>query len=280
MERITERIRSLCKVLEGGVPPGEATVLAMRLVEDVLGISREKAMMNPSFSITTAQERKLSSHCSKLLQGIPYQYLVNEAEFLSRRYYVDERVLIPRPETEEMVKWVLKEVASPASCLDAGTGSGVIAVSLKCAFPEATVFGWDISTQALQVAKRNAKSHGVTIELEKVDLLSGMLPTRKYQLIVSNPPYIAKSSLYRYDRKLRFEPRLALAVDPRRPLLFYEALARLGHASLGSGGWIYLEINEHFGKATKSLFEQSGYVDVLLRKDFLDRPRMIRARIP
>ena len=217
-----------------------------------------------------------------LITGRPIQYILNEAWFDNRNFWVDESVLIPRPETEELFDWIKRRYASsknPAFILDIGTGSGILPISLKRQFPESTVQALDISAPALKVARRNADRFDTQIDLIEMNFTDPAQRSKlpKYDLIVSNPPYIAweeKSTMPAWVTE--HEPHVALFAPNEDPLLFYRCIAEFGKAHLNSGGQIFIELHEDRHEQTKQLFEQYGYKPEL-RKDMQNKWRMLRA---
>ena len=219
----------------------------------------------------------------ELSEGRPLQYIIGKTEFYGLDFAVREGVLIPRPETEQLVEWAIrraKRYAQPR-ILDLCTGSGCIAISLAHALPQATVTAIDLSSDALAVARENCTSLNVDVELLKDDVL-GELPTlgeREFDIIVSNPPYIPRSeqSLMRVN-VTQYEPDMALFVDDNNPLLFYEAIACYAKKHLRKGGSLLFEVHESYATATVEMLQAKGFDHISLRKDFLDKPRMICCR--
>lgn len=214
-----------------------------------------------------------------LKSGEPLQYILGETEFLGLRFQLTPSVLIPRPETEELVLWVKSSLAPGKKLLDIGTGSGCIAVSLSHFCPQAQVAALDLSAEALEIASRNARQHQAEVEFLQGDILCfEKHEWGNYDILVSNPPYIRESEKQEMDdRVLNYEPHLALFVPDASPLLFYQKIAAFGQKYLTPGGELFLEINEAFGKETVSLLEKEGYKEIELRKDTFGKDRMIRA---
>ncbi len=213
----------------------------------------------------------------QIVQSTPVQYIMGYAWLGDLEFEVDENVLIPRPETEELVRWIKSECAQAQTLLDIGTGSGCIAVSCGVLMPQLRVTALDISQSALQVAARNARKHNVDIDFKQKDILTETVDN-KYDIIVSNPPYVTECEkpLMRAN-VLDFEPHLALFVPDDEPLKFYKRIARLGCDCLNCGGKLYFEINEKFGVQMVQMLQQLGYESVELRCDIFDKPRMVRA---
>lgn len=218
----------------------------------------------------------------------PIQYILGETIFYGRRFLVDEAVLIPRPETEELValiyEWerAAENKAGAKIVLDIGTGSGCIAVTLAKELNNARVFAYDISEEALAVAQKNATLNEAEVAFEKVDILrylNGKLePKQKFDVIVSNPPYVTKQEAAQMRQNvLDFEPHLALFVEDNKPLIFYEAIAGFAAKALNEGGLVTVEINEAFGKETTEVFLKAGFTDVSVVQDIHKKNRIVRA---
>ncbi len=219
----------------------------------------------------------------RLQKAEPIQYILNEAWFYDIPFYVNKSVLIPRPETEELVDWIIKDhqQKQDLSILDIGTGSGCIPVILKRKMPQAEVSSCDISTAALEVAQKNARKHKTEIEFIQSDFLNieNWSSFKKTDVIVSNPPYIPqKEKGFMHDNVLAHEPHLALFVEDNNPLVFYAAIAKAGSILLNEGGLIYVEIFEGLGNETLLLFEKQGY-NTLMKKDMQGKSRMIKATL-
>ena len=212
-------------------------------------------------------------------QGEPLQYVVGTAPFGNLTFEVTPSTLIPRPETLELVEWVAadEQVRPALRLLDIGTGSGCIAISLAKLLPQATVSAWDISAEALAVARRNAERNGVAVDFKQVDVLH-VTEAETYDCIVSNPPYICEAEKAEMtDSVLLHEPHTALFVPNTDPLRFYRAIAQLALSNLSPGGTLYFEINRAYGAETCNLLRDLGFCDVELRKDFYGNDRMVKA---
>jgi release factor glutamine methyltransferase len=211
----------------------------------------------------------------------PIQYVLGKTEFFGLPFGVNSSVLVPRPETEELVQWLLEESYMPGMrILDVGTGSGCIAISIKKEWPEANVWGWDISTTALETANQNARLNQVDVHFEQQDILTleWKAPVR-FHIIVSNPPYVRLLEKGQMDKNvLAYEPSTALFVPDNDALLFYRVIARFARKALEPGGLLFFEINQAFGAEVVGLLEGEGFREVVLRPDLSGRDRMIRAR--
>ena len=213
------------------------------------------------------------------------QYVLHEAYFCRMKLYVDEHVLIPRPETEELVSWIIEDVRHgmrdiQRTMLDVGTGSGCIAIALKKNLPEADVYAIDVSEKALQVAKKNAVQQHTEIQFSEIDILNTetrkSLPVLDY--IISNPPYIKEEEAFQMnDNVVKFEPHVALFVPDHNPLLFYEVISTFGLQHLKNNGKIFFEINEVSGDEVTKLLTAKGYKKIELKKDMQGKDRMIKA---
>lgn len=258
----------------------EARAMALRLLEHYTGLNQAAILAHPEMKLDLTVKANLLTALDDCLSGQPLQYVLGETEFYGYLFKLSSDVLIPRPETEELVDWVVKDMAveSP-KILDIGTGSGCIAVSLACSLPAARVFALDISEKALAIAQENARLNLAQVQFILHDILSEStsdVPT-SLDVIVSNPPYICdQERALMHDNVLLHEPRLALFVDNDRPFVFYEAIARFAQLHLKPSGTVYVEINENFGQATMNMFRQADFQTVL-RKDLFGKDRMIKA---
>ena len=220
-----------------------------------------------------------------LKRGRPIQYVIGKSWFYGMEFIVTNDVLIPRPETEELVKLVIddaKKHPESFSILDIGTGSGCIAVALKRKLPRCHVYALDISDEALKVAKQNAEKNNCEIHFMEGDILdsSCLAKIPACSVIVSNPPYVKKSEMNSMHRNVvEYEPHTALFVSDENALVFYRAIAQAGKEKLKSGGTVYVEINETLGLETAILFQKEGYADVQLIKDMQGKDRMIKASL-
>jgi release factor glutamine methyltransferase len=261
----------------------EAESLSRIVFEHFFKLDRVELAMGGNEPFSDKNMNILDDVLKKLKNGFPVQYLTNVAHFYSLEFFVDERVLIPRPETEELVKWIIDDALDTENSerlkiLDIGTGSGCIAVTLAANLPEADLAACDVSEGALEVAKINATKNNVVVRFFNIDILSEKLPTDKYDVIVSNPPYVLDSEKdLMLPNVLNHEPHNALFVPTQEPLLFYEAITAKAFVSLKQKGILYLEINENLGKETITCLEKAGFVKTELKKDFRGKDRMIRA---
>ncbi|APG58976.1 peptide chain release factor N(5)-glutamine methyltransferase [Christiangramia salexigens] len=250
------------------------------LTEDFLGMKRIDLALNPDYEIEAEQERKFMSALQQLKEHVPVQYIIGQTEFFGLKFKVDKNVLIPRPETEELIDWIisdLKEDNETIKILDIGTGSGCIAISLASQIEGAEIFALDVSNEALRIAKENADMNGVQINFEKKDILATEDLDGKFNIIVSNPPYVRnleKEAMHR--NVLEYEPDAALYVADSDPLIFYNKISRLAKAALNPGGCLYFEINQYLPEETRTIVEDQGF-EVVLKKDLFENFRMIKA---
>lgn len=232
--------------------------------------------------ITPSQEAIISQIVDRLLQHEPIQYIIGETEFYNLPFVVNSNVLIPRPETEELVELILNEQRNKViHILDIGTGSGAIAIALKKNLPNSDVEAWDVSTDAVNVAKINATKNSTQINFKEIDVLSDNIPTNKhYDVIVSNPPYILEMEKNTMEHNvLDYEPHLALFVPDSNALLFYTRIADISKKLLCKTGILYFEINQQKGTEVALMLQKKGYRDIEIVKDLSNNDRIVRAYI-
>ncbi|MFC0774867.1 peptide chain release factor N(5)-glutamine methyltransferase [Terrimonas alba] len=281
---IQEANRDLRAKLQSIYENGEAETISEWIIESLTGIKRNDRIFQKDKLLNADQELQLKQWTERLLQYEPVQYVLNESWFCGLKLYVDKNVLIPRPETEELVEWIISDCKFPVnslSILDIGSGSGCIPIALKKRLPKSQVWSCDISEGALEVAKKNASTLGIDVNFLLLDFLNekerNTLP--KFDIIVSNPPYIpVKDRLTMHRNVLDFEPGTALFVPDNDALVFYKALADFGKTHLNKEGFIYAEIHENLGKATKDMFESNGYTSTI-KKDMQGKERIIRCSV-
>lgn len=269
---------------------GEAKAIARMVYEERFGLTLSDIYLGRETQLSAADQTELEEIAKRLLQGEPIQYVLGQADFCGRTFMVNEHVLIPRPETEELCNWKPLPLPSPkgegAKILDIGTGSGCIAITLAAMYPEAQVIGWDISEDALEVAKINAIRNNVNVSFEQVDVLNLPSPLpfgggrgEALSLLVSNPPYICnKERAAMAVNVLEYEPHTALFVPDDDPLLFYRAIAQFGQTALKQGGWLYFEINPLYAREMCDMLRIMSYHDIELKADQYGKQRMIRAQ--
>ncbi|ATA93441.1 protein-(glutamine-N5) methyltransferase, release factor-specific [Capnocytophaga canimorsus] len=241
--------------------------------------TKVEVLLSPDFELSERIKTQILSASDRLITQEPIQYILGETEFFGNRFLVDRHVLIPRQETEELVDWILTSIPQnkAISILDIGCGSGAIAISLAKALPKSKVEAWDISEEALVKARENALLNQVTICLSQVDILHTQKLTKKYDVIVSNPPYVRHCEKQEMQRNvLDYEPHLALFVSDENPLIFYEKITELAKKSLNDNGQLFFEINQYLSKDTLKMLENKDFKPIL-RNDLNGNPRMIRA---
>lgn len=267
--------------LQGIYEDREAATIATYVLEDAFGITNP---INSTRSFTEEEQIEFKRIVEELLQKKPWQYVVGAADFYDLKFEVNEAVLIPRAETEELVHAIVEKYKKKSiDILDIGTGSGCIAVALKKEIPQAKVSAVDVSKGALELAQKNAQKNAVEVDFQQIDILD-LNQTRKmpqYHLIVSNPPYIQDSETSVMPAHvLAYEPHLALFVTNKDPLQFYTAIADFAQAHLYPKGWLYFEINEYFGAEVLALLEKKGFVNCALVQDFSNRDRIVLGQLP
>lgn len=259
---------------------GEAE--ARQIAEMVLesrGVSRNMLLVDPNEEL---QFPDLDSVISDIRAWRPVQYIIGTAEFAGMDFEVSDAVLIPRPETEELVYWIASEVGDSASILDVGTGSGCIAIALSRAVSGSSVWALDISADALAVARRNGAKYAPDVRFVEGDALSDFsaLFADKFDIVVSNPPYIPDSDSRLMRRNVTdYEPHTALFVPDNDPLLFYRSIARTALKMLKAEGKLYFEIYESLADEMQRMLHDEGYCEIVVREDFRGKPRMICAKL-
>jgi len=258
----------------------ESTSIAKIFLEDTLSIGSYEIFLYPEHRIDQLAQSKILTGTEKLAQGIPVQYVTGITEFVGLPFIVTPDVLIPRPETEELLWWIVADQEGEEVCIvDIGTGSGCLAVTLSKMLTKATIFAFDISHNALTIAKRNAEHNQVKVHFFHDNILnpSSELNKLSCQVIVSNPPYVTiKEQQQMHQNVLKFEPHLALFVPNEDPLQFYNAICQYAAKSTRPKTTVYLEINELFGSETVNIFQQKGFTTEI-RKDINGKERMIKA---
>lgn len=263
---------------------GEAVAMSRILVETLAGIKRQDWTLLQKKEFPAAKVAALQSSLQRLLLHEPLQYVLEEAWFCGLKFYVDRNVLIPRPETEELVEWIISDSRFPlvdSRLIDIGTGSGCVPITLKKRLKKTDAWACDISPGALAVARQNAASIGVDVHIEQLDFLDRAqrekLPL--FNCIVSNPPYIpAKDQTTMSANVTDFEPHMALFVPDDDPLVFYRALADFGLTHLLPEGSIYMELYENLGPETVQLFKSMGY-STELKRDMQEKERMLKVKL-
>ena len=265
--------------LQGRYDPREAGNLSRIICCEILGQQTVDYYLGKDIILSVKEEQELESILARLHNFEPIQYILGEDRFLGRTFRVTPGVLIPRPETEELVEMMLKELSPVSRVLDVGTGSGCIAISLAKELPESQVTAWDVSGEALSIAAANSKALQASVRFEQRDVLTyEPCVVDCYDVIVSNPPYVTEAEKQEMEHNvLDWEPSLALFVPDTDPLRFYRRIAVLGLEMLTSGGKLYFEINRAFGKDTVAMLCETGYRAVRLQKDISHNDRFVIA---
>ena len=275
MKSVLQRIDG---ALGGRYAAAELDTIKRALCTELLGVSALSYYTKEPLQLSTEQEHLIEDALERLGKGEPLQYVIGSTPFCGLTFKVDSCVLIPRPETAELVEWVARDCESHGTLLDIGTGSGCIAVSLSHRLQGWSVQGWDISQGALDVARENNRLNGTDVEFCKVDILNCQGRDCRFDVIVSNPPYVMESEKGQIeDTVLAYEPHVALFVKDDDPLLFYRAIAEFGKKALNKDGRLYFEINPLKAEALQEMLLKTGYHDVELRKDIFGKLRMIKA---
>ena len=274
-------------------PTSEIDSFFFIILEEYMGFKRIDIVLKSDFNIDQKSLNLMQIATKQLEQEIPIQYIIGKTEFFGLPFNINKEVLIPRPETEELVEQVLKEVSLTKICktttdettnekqlkiLDIGTGSGCIAISLKKQLPSSKISAIDVSNEALRIAKKNALLNKVDINFIHLDILKTNNLDKLYDVIVSNPPYVRE--LEKKEMKnnvLNNEPHLALFVDNKNPLLFYNKIAELAKNFLTKNGQLHFEINQYLGKETIILLAEKGFKNIQLKKDIFGNDRIISA---
>lgn len=261
----------------------EAQAVVRMMLEERFGLTLTDIVCDGVARLDASQQAELQGMMAKLEQGEPIQYVMGYAPFYGRHFHVEPGVLIPRPETQQLVEWAVEEIGKSAarSVLDIGTGSGCIAISIALEAPLSEVSAWDISTDALQIARDNAASLHAPVEFRQQDALYAPMEDReKWDLIISNPPYVMeKERREMADNVLRHEPSLALFVPNDDPLRFYRAIARYGKHALRPGGTLLFEINPLLAEDMLRLLEEESYQHIQLIADAFGKSRFTKATI-
>ena len=259
--------------------PQEANGLARIIFCDILGQSNVDYYLCKDIDLSGNEEEKVKSILQRLEKYEPIQFIEGKKYFSGREFFVRQGVLIPRPETEELVELAAQACKPNAKILDIGTGSGCIAISLSKKLPEAEVHAWDISEVALEVAKQNNEQLSASVHFEQHDILTYQATGEEaFDLIISNPPYIAESEKAEMEPNvLAWEPSIALFVPDNDPLLFYRRIGELALRMLTPNGKLFFEINRAYGDATKQLLCNQGYKNIHIQKDLSGNDRFVYA---
>ncbi len=265
-------------LLQGGISEGEASALAFMLIEETTQLSKVQILTS---DCDGTDADSLLSMAQTIASGTPIQQVLGYAYFCGLKLKVTPSVLIPRPETEELVRWVVYESPDPRSILDIGTGSGCIAIALAKALHQTRLTAIDISDEALAVARENAKMHDADIDFIQADILNPnpSLANNRFDVIVSNPPYICNKEADEMEKNvLDHEPNVALFVPDDDPLLFYRAIAEKTLTMLTPGGTLFFEINRLYAQELTIMLQSMGFQHITVRQDQFNNDRMLRAR--
>ncbi len=283
--------------LEGLYAKEEVYSFFVLIIEHYFKTTRVQLALTPDLSITKDEEHLFFNAIKHLKAGKPIQYLLGQTEFYSLPFKVNKKTLIPRPETEELVRWAIEclknrikkseENNKVLSILDIGTGSGCIAISLAKNLPNVKVYALDVSKGALDIAKQNAKLNKVKVHFINADILKPEqhldleFNKSKFDLIISNPPYVrAMEKKYMHTNVLHNEPHLALFVENDNPLLFYNKITAFAKNKLQPDGELFFEINEYLGQETLEILKRYRFINLELKKDFFGKQRMLRGVMP
>lgn len=294
--KLTELATLYQEKLNGLYDEDEVQSLFLIALEDVTGFKKTDYILKKQEPVSDTALLKLNNILLGLVKGTPIQYIIGQTEFYGLKFKVNPSVLIPRPETEELVEWILSVCSSQFSVdssvatsqakvvnvIDIGTGSGCIAIALKKHLPKAYVSAIDVSSAALATAKENALLNNAGVEFIEDDILNyNETYPSKFDIIVSNPPYIKEDEKPEmHENVLANEPHLALFVSNEKPLVFYEAIADFALAHLKNDGRLYFEINANLGKETIQMLAIKGFIDIKLRLDMQGKERMVSAQKP
>jgi release factor glutamine methyltransferase len=263
----------------------EAANIADWVMEYFTGLKKSERVMNRDAELHPDKISTLNRYITELLTHKPVQYVLHEAWFCGLKFYVDENVLIPRPETEELVDWIARSRYPKLmnKLLDVGTGSGCIPIAIRKKTSAIWPYACDVSKKALDIAERNARAHEVTMTPVHLDFLDKkareVLP--KFEVIVSNPPYIPlKDKESMSPNVVNFEPHLALFVQDNDPFIFYRAIAEFAQTNLSPGGAVFVEIHEELAAGVQEIFNTYGFTHIEVKKDMQGKERMIRAAKP
>lgn len=281
--KIADIVRFFREELQHLYENGEIETFISYCFEAFVGMKRAAISINANKTVSESELLKFNFAVKDLKRHKPIQYILGEADFYGMKFYVNEHVLIPRPETEELVQLISSEFGvGRLSILDIGTGSGCIAIALKKQIEDVDVYAIDVSQDALEVAMKNAQKNTAGVKFYKHDILDDIasfpVSDVQFDIIVSNPPYIALSEKEQMDKNvIAYEPHIALFVDDNDPLLFYRAIADFSLRHLKKSGKIYFEINQKLGSETRKLLEDKGYSNVQVLSDLNTNHRIVTA---
>lgn len=258
--------------------PREAESFLSIILYETLGITTQKRLMGGALELSDEKLDEINAVIERLKRHEPIQYIFGKTEFYGLDFTLTTDVLIPRPETEELVEWIIQSVGNkPLKILDVGTGSGCIAVSLAKNLPLVELSAIDVSAEAIAVAEANARRNGVNVGFLQKNILEAEAIDGTFDVIASNPPYVLDSEREDMERNvLEHEPHLALFVPDSDPLRFYRKIGELAFQSLREGGLLFFEINSRFGSETKAMLQKIGFKEVIVKKDISERDRFVK----
>ncbi len=281
--KITEVKSNFKTALSDLYPSEEIQSFFNILSEKYLNLSRIEIALNPEKTVSEEDAETFEKALIRLKNHEPIQYIIGETEFFGLPFKVNKHTLIPRPETEELVEWILNEFNNPQSTinnqqfLDIGTGSGCIAISLAKNLPDSKISSLDVSHEALKMARENAEINKVEVDFFQKDILKTKTLPKQYDIIVSNPPYVRELEKKQMQQNvLKFEPDLALFVKDDDPLLFYRAISQLAKTHLRANGKLFFEINEYLGDELIQLLKSQGFQNIEVKKDIFGKDRMLK----
>ena len=280
---VKKLFQQLQERLQKFLSPEEVGFYAAWLLEALFNKSRIDLMLDHPLQLSEAEQERMEKVLLRLEKHEPIQYVLGEAPFYGRMFHVNPSVLIPRPETEELVQLIVQEHGKKkgVELLDVGTGSACIAISLALELTDAKVHAIDVSSEALVVARTNAEDLGASVNYIEADILSESPDLPPLDIIVSNPPYVRQQeALLMKENVLSFEPHLALFVEDTDPLIFYRRIAFLATHLLKKGGSLYFEINEAFGEETAGMLRLSGFHSIRIQQDMQGKDRVVAAEWP
>lgn len=274
MQEAHQRIQNALKDV---YPENELKSISRLLLSKITGLSYTGLLINKNTNFSDKQNELLNYYLSELEKNKPIQYVLGETEFCGLPLQLSESVLIPRPETEELVEWIVGENKSAQKALDIGTGSGCIALSLKHFLPHLKMFACDISEPALQIAAQNATRCQSEISFFQLNILNDTLPETGFDIIVSNPPYIPLGEIpCIHARVWEHEPHIALFVDDHNPLVFYQKIAESAQKALNKQGKLYFEVHRDFAEDVCDMLHNAHFQDIVSKRDIHGNVRMVR----
>ncbi|NOZ46821.1 MAG: peptide chain release factor N(5)-glutamine methyltransferase [Chlorobi bacterium] len=276
---LKEAINFFKNSLQDYYPDTEVNSLVNIIFEFLTEMSAIQIHANKNLTFANKKYEKLTYFITELKQYKPIQYLLGETEFYGIRLKVNSDVLIPRPETEELVSWIIEEQNEKnISIIDIGTGSGCIALALAKNLNRAQISALDVSHSAIQLAKKNAQLNNLSVDFIVADIVNYVNSGEKYNVIVSNPPYVLdKEKELMHENVLNYEPHLALFVPDNDPLFFYKIILNYAKKALAKTGSLYFEINEKYGAECRKIIDSMGFAKIEVRKDINGKARMIKA---